>query len=206
MELQLHARNETNETTAPSRNGTGRVSSREPALPANGVNGAGSAVTHILVATRLVEADREAVTLALRMAATHRARVTLLHVLTPFHPISVHWLDAIDNLHRAVSGQSPNEVTAAHEGRSKITEFLQREIPSDLRDSLEIRTECRVGDVATEIARVTDQEAVDLVFLCDRPSRWRPSILSSLTQRIVELNSRPIVFARSQANRNGNGA
>ncbi len=181
----------------PSGNGSARVSalhSREQA------SGNGSAVAHILVATRLHESEREAVMLALRMAAAQRARVTLLHVLVPFTPPSVHWLDAIDNLHRALNEQPRDSEDAIQKGRSEIVTFLNCEIPREVREPVAIQIECRVGDVASEIAAFAEEQAVDLVFLCDRPPSWRPSFLSSLSQRIAQLNSKPIVFGRQQTN------
>ncbi len=203
MWVQLYEPTLSDHELHPSGNGTERASILQPPQPTAAVE---NAVSHILVAVRLDAQESEAVTLALRMAASHRARVTLLHVIAPYAPVSVHWLDAIDNLHRALSGQSRDDAAAMRQGQSSVVEFLDRKIPLALREPLDLRVECPIGDVAAEIAKFTDEQSVDLVFLCDRPSGWRPSIWPSLSQRIVQLNSKPIVFARPQAKRTGNGA
>jgi nucleotide-binding universal stress UspA family protein len=203
MHIQLHESTTSTHEPPHAGNGSPRtIVLEKPRLASPAEN----AIAHILVAVPLDKHEREAVLLALRMAAAQRARVTLLHVVAPSEPTSMHWLDAIDNLHRAMAGQTRHSTSAVEQGRSDLAAFLDREIPRELRDSLDLQVECRVGDVATEIARFTESQSVDLVFLCDRPSGWRPSILSSLSQRIVQLNSKPIVFARPQAKRNGNGA
>ena len=203
MHMPLHETTRSNHEPPHAGNGSPRTTVFErPRL----TSPTESPIAHILVAVRIDQREREAVKLALRMAAAQRARVTLLHVVAPVELTSMHWLDAIDNLHRAVSRQSRDQLSEVDQGRSHLSDFLDREIPRELREPLDLQVECRVGDVATEIARFADEQSVDLVFLCDRPSGWRPSIWSSLSQRIVQLNSKPIVFARPQAKQNGNGA
>lgn len=164
-----------------------------------------STIGHVLVATRLDPRDRDAVTFALTLAAGHRARVTLLHVAEPSESRSTHWLDGIDRLHHALSNQRCAELPAVDSVRANLTSYLQREIPADLRDSLDIDVECRIGDVATEIATFVNSQNVDLVVLCNRPSAWRLSFFPSLSQRIVEQCSKPVVFAQQATHQNGNG-
>lgn len=174
-----------------SINGSGpdATSGRRDTAPAAGP------LAHILVPVRLDASERDAVSFALRMAAAHGARVTLLHVLTPLGTPSAHWLDAIDNLHRALDGHPRDTAPAIRTSESAILEFLEREIPADAREAVDIHVECRVGDVATEIARATHELAADLVVLRRHPARWRRSHLSELTNRVVQLGSIPIMLA-----------
>lgn len=158
--------------------------------------------THILIATRMDASERDAVIFALRMAAAQRARVTLLHVVAPVEPSSVHWLDAIDQLHRALAAESHKSATALDQARSDLAAFWERELPYEFRNTVEMHTECRIGDVATQIARAADELAVDLICLCDRPSRWYLPLFPGLTQQILRLSSKPIVFARPQVQHN----
>jgi len=156
---------------------------------------AAGALVHILVPVRMDASERQAVSLALRMAAAHRARVTLLHVLRRVEPPSAHWLDAIDNLHRALDGHSRDPGAAIRERESELRAFLEREIPVDARDAVDIHFECRVGGVATEIVRATRELAADLVVLRRHPARWRRSLPFGATNRVVQLGSIPIMLA-----------
>ncbi len=164
-----------------------------------------STIGHVLVATRLDPRDRDAVTFALNLAAGHRARVTLLHVAEPVESRSFHWLDGIDRLHHALSHQRCAELSVVNNVRANLTSYLQREVPADLRDSLDIDVECRIGAVATEIANFVNSQNVDLVVLCDRLSMWRLPFFPSLSQQIVRQCSQPVVFAQQAPHRNKNG-
>lgn len=159
-------------------------------------------IGHVLVATRLDPRDRDAVMFALNLAAGHRARVTLLHVAEPAESRSAHWLDGIDRLHHALSNQRCAELSVVDNVRANLTSYLHREIPADLWDSLDIEVECRIGNVATEIANFANSQNVDLVVLCNRPSAWRLSFFRSLSQEIVEQCSKPVVFAQRNQQRN----
>ena len=165
------------------------TSSRRSTAP-----GAGS-LAHILVPVRLDACERQAVSFALRMAAAHGTRVTVLHVLKPFESPSAHWLDAIDNLHRALDGHPRDTSAAIRKRQSEMREFLEREIPADARQAVDIQVECRVGDVATEIIRAARELAADLVVLRRRPARWRRSLSFGPTHRVVELGTVPIMLA-----------
>lgn len=152
-------------------------------------------LAHILVPVRLDASERESVSLALGMAAAHRARVTLLHVLTAFEAPSAHWLDAIDNLQRALDGHSRDTAPAIRMREAEIREFLEREIPAAKRAAVDVAVACRVGDVATEIVRAAKDLAADLIVLGRRRPRRRPSFSSGLTDRVVQLGSIPIMLA-----------
>lgn len=156
---------------------------------------AAGAFTHVLVPVRVDASERRVVSLALHVAAAHRARVTLLHVLEPFDPPSAHWLDAIDNLHRALGGQDRDTGSAIRERESEMRAFLEREIPADVRKGVDIDVECRVGDVVTEILRATRERAADLVVLRRNPARWHRPLSFGLANRLARLGSTPIMLA-----------
>jgi len=184
-----------------------------PSSSANGVAGGhaapdhaavGAAYTHILVPTALVPRDRAALLLGLQMAAAYRAKVTLLHVLRPEERAnSVHWLDAIDNLHRALS--RPTDETAPRGDqktepvRARILAFLERTVPAALRSSVPVNAVSRVGDAAHEIARFADQAAVDLVILGRSHSAWKLPLWPGVAQRVMQLTARRVVLVRPDA-------
>jgi len=158
---------------------------------------------HILVPTALVPRDRAALLLGLRLAA-QQARVTVLHVAPPLEPPnSVHWLDAIDNLHRAMA--EPRAAPAAcsvdeamQRACARIRADFERMVPASLRYSAQVRAACRVGDTATEIARFAEKEAVDLVILSGVPSAWRLPFWPSVSRRVLQRTTRPVVFVRPE--------
>ncbi len=166
----------------------------KPTGPAGKAN-----LRHLVVAVRLEAREREGVTLALRMAAAHQARVTLLHVLEPFEPSSFHWLDAIDSLHRALTKPPRDSAAAIASKRADIAAFLEREIPAELRDKVDVQCECRIGDIATEVARFAEEQAADLLLLCSCPSSWRPTLWPGLSRRIANLLPKPVILAHARA-------
>lgn len=158
-------------------------------------------IGHFLVATRLASSECESIEFAIRMANKLGAEVTFLHVIPPIESESTNWLDAIEHLHRAVCGQPRTMVAAIERGRASIRDFLQNEIPESLRQGVVMHCECRVGDVATEVARFADEKKVALVFVCERPSGWHPLLSMSVSQRIARLNSRPIVMPAARSSK-----
>jgi|GEM_PF-4882209 len=155
---------------------------------------------HILIPTSLEKVDRPAVMLGLQMAAAYQAKATLLHILPAGETSnSVHWLDALDNLNRAMmtpgrevlSGQRLVDAT-----RTRIREYLDQEIPATLRSSLEIHVECRLGEVAEEITKFADAQGVDLTILCCEPTTWGLPILPSTVRRILQLSQKRVIMVR----------
>lgn len=155
---------------------------------------------HILIPTSLERVDRPAVMVGLQMAAAYRARATLLHVLPAVEPSnSVHWLDALDNLNRALMTPGREALSGPRlvdSTRTRISEFLDQEIPSPLRSSLEIHVECRLGEVAEEITKFADTQGVDLTILCCEPTTWGLPILPGTVRRILQLSQKRVILVR----------
>lgn len=150
---------------------------------------------HVLLPIRGDRRERDATMLALQMAAGCRAKVTLLHVLAPPEQTStVHWLDAIESLHRGLSGPRRTDAKSLEKTRAEMLAYVEREIPADLRKSLDIQSECRIGDVAEEIARCANDRPVDLVIVCAARSRWRWPWWSRISQRVVSLTRKPVIL------------
>lgn len=159
--------------------------------------------SHILVPTALVPQDRAALLLGLQMAAAYRAQVTLLHVVPAEEPAnSVHWLDAIDNLHRKITrpGEEFGRGNAIEAAGGRISTFLERTVPANLRAAVKVNAISRQGEVAREIARFADQAAVDLVILSSSQSAWKLPLWPGISQRVLQQTARKVILLRPDAN------
>ena len=162
---------------------------------------------HILVPTSLARTERPALLWGAQTAAAHDARLSVLHVLPPFDESgSIHWLDGLDNLHRALSGSggpprrgtaTPQDRRAAVEAwRHRVREFVEGLVPAALRQGVDLRAELSVGEVADEIARFADDEGVDLMILSSDLRRgWLP-ILPARLRQILKLTRTPSAVVR----------
>src|SRR5690606_18753600 len=109
----------------------------------------GSRYKHIVVPTSLSAADRPALQLGLEMAKTHRAQVSVLHVLpTDDHVNSLHWLDAIYRLHQSLNGPGQSAARSDREQaaaliRRRIESFFDRQFPDYRNDGTVVQFELR---------------------------------------------------------------
>lgn len=148
--------------------------------------------SHILVPVNLVARDRSAIMLGLQTASAHGASLTLLRVLSPAEKgNSLHWLDAIESLHQPrprVARNGVSEVIETYEASHADTmRYLDRYVPAGARGDVKLRTECRVGEPASEIARYADEAEVDLVILAaELTSGWLPVVPAPL-RRVLQL-------------------
>lgn len=147
---------------------------------------------HILVPTGLMDQEKSTLTLGMQLALANKACITFLHVLPPASPpSSVHWLDAIDELHKAMA--RTRGTTAMHGGRpapvirQEISAFLERLTPARLRQAVDLQVECRWGDVAEEITRFANEARADLVLMSHARSGWRLPFRPNLARRVMRL-------------------
>jgi nucleotide-binding universal stress UspA family protein len=150
---------------------------------------------HILIPTALKPRDRAAILMGLQMASAGNSKVTLLHVIlkeasafpADDPSISVHWLEAIESLHRALSRKRTVDSLKALQGaRDRLAAFLDEEIPTPLWRRVDWRLECGRGDVAEEIVRFAAAESVDLLILSSELSQWRLPIVPSRVHRVLQ--------------------
>jgi len=165
--------------------------------PANLLVGC-SSYAHILIPVRLTGEDQTALFMGLQMAHAFHGKLTVLHVLAPQElPNSMHWLDAIDDLHRTLSRERVRlDLTSIQRGREKVLTFLDRELPAGMSRA-DIRAECRIGDVAQEIARFAEQSA-DLVLMSEQRSGWRFSLRPSMARRVLQRTHKPVLLVHPQ--------
>jgi len=146
--------------------------------------------------------EREALRLALRMAAVYEAKLTLLHVVPPDDERrSVHWLDAIDDLYGALSRpnryfSNPASNDPHLAARTDVSTFLASEAPAVLREAVSIAVECRTGDVASEIVRFADDARADLIVLCGEPPQWGLPLWPGLVRSVFHMTRKQIVLVR----------
>jgi nucleotide-binding universal stress UspA family protein len=122
---------------------------------------------HIVIPTDLKAGDRAALKLGMQLAAGKRAKVTFLHVVPLADELNpMHWLDAIENLHRAWSRPEPvNPAGLIERSLARAHAFLQCEVPPETRRGIDVHVECRAGEFARELARYAEESAADLVLL-----------------------------------------
>jgi nucleotide-binding universal stress UspA family protein len=156
--------------------------------------------SRILIPTRLLEREREAVRLAMQLSTPGHPQITLLHVLPETaRRQSLHWLDAIDNLHEAVSrpANSPplsGDQQSIERWRQSALKFFGGELAHADAGLVNVRAECRWGDAGAEIARYAKDAAVDLVILTSgRRWSWLPGVQSYVQSALEETGSHVIV-------------
>lgn len=162
--------------------------------------------THILVPTTLSPGERSAILLGFQLTVTTGAGLTLLHVVPDVEPAtngdehtgSLHWLEAIDNLHQAMRTgpqlQPHDRLKLLEQLRGRLSEFVEEQVPAFLRLQANVRFECLAGDAIEEIARFAVAESADLVILTSRLSRWNLPVVPSRLHRVLQrLHSRVIV-------------
>lgn len=162
--------------------------------------------THILVPTSLASTDRAALLLGFELAAAHGATVTVLHVLAANDfPPSSNGLDALGFLHRAafeLRTQPATRAAAIEMTQADVSEFVERVVPERMRATVDVRAECRRGEIPERIARFADEADADLVILSTRPPRWWLPLLPFRVRRVLQLTSRQVVVTRRSTKTN----
>jgi len=162
---------------------------------------------HILVPCGLNdEVDISTLNLAVELAKGHEARLTILNV----SPVlddgpSVHWLDAIDRLYRALdnrpvtTGTTGGQYSDSTERPGKqLAQFVYQHVPQQLRSSLDLHCISLSGDAANMTARYANDTDVDLVIMACRIPKWWHSALSSTVQRVMRLTRKQILLIRPE--------
>jgi hypothetical protein len=159
---------------------------------------------HLLVPIMATNMDRSTAMIGLRLGKFMRARVTLLQVWSAPPQRSLHWLDAIEQLHDGLSSRSRCSREAEHENsmleaQMRMVEWLKREVPEPLRNQVEICVEARFGDLPREVARFADRMAVDLLILRRVTSRWGRPVLPRAARRLLRMTDTPAILVHPDA-------
>lgn len=148
--------------------------------------------------------DRPTAIVGLRLGGLMQARVTLLQVWSTPPQRSLHWLDAIEQLHDGLSSRSrcsreAEQENSLLEAQMKMVEWLKREIPEPLRHQVEICVEARIGDLGREVARYAEQMSVDLLILRRVTSRWGQPVLPRAARRLLKMTDTPAILIHPDA-------
>ncbi len=154
---------------------------------------------HVLAPTSLAQSDRAALNLAFELAAIHRAKLTVLHVLPDEN--TMHWLDAFGYLHEALDRDNlgAGKLETPQQALPHIRIFLEREVPEQLRKDVELRVECCVGEVADQIVRIADEGNADLVILSGGQPHWWSAALPATVRRVLRTTERQVVLVRGDS-------
>jgi len=159
---------------------------------------------HILVPCGLNdEVNISTLNLAVELAKGHEARLTILNVSPVLDDgLSVHWLDAIDRLYRALDNRpvtTGGQYSDSTERPGKqLAQFVYQHVPQQLRSSLDLHCISLSGDAANMTARYANDTDVDLVIMACRIPKWWHSALSSTVQRVMRLTRKQILLIRPE--------
>jgi len=178
--------------------GTGAVAlaGRQDAAP--GLPADANVPVHVLVPVCLDPSERGALMEALELVAGYRrgAKVTLLHVIES-KPDPIHdpfdWLSPLRRLQHELARRSRLE-SALKAARRSIETLVNGDLPRQLHGLLEIRSECRVGEPATEVVRFANEQSVELVVLCFHRSERGWSHWPLQSDRIATMIQAPVVL------------
>ncbi len=158
--------------------------------------------SQIVVPTGMTEKDRAALLLGLQLTQTHKATLTVLHVLPPRDSWSrVTGFDALGLLHRAahdVCNDAAPRGASRTAARVKLAEFVESTAPQRQRSEVDLRLELRTGDVAERIARFAEEVEADLLILSSRPAKWWRPLLSPEVRRVLRQTQRQVILAPCQ--------
>ncbi|MGE0758891.1 MAG: universal stress protein [Pirellulaceae bacterium] len=145
---------------------------------------------HILVPCTEDDAEPAALELAAVLATLHGACLTVLHILPPVEAEpSLHWLDAIDRLHKALHPGSAVDLStyleSPEQSPARVRQILRRLGLDSKREAVAVRDELRTGDFMDQTQRFVAATGVDLLILsCGLPPWWLP-LLPPLVRRVV---------------------
>jgi nucleotide-binding universal stress UspA family protein len=165
----------------------------------------GGQYAHILVPTSLAATDGPALRLGLEMAAIHRSKLTLLHIVPAVaSDPSAHWLDAIDRLYSALDRSNGREASqdgldTADLAQLRLREYLEREVPAHLRQGVRVHAVSSLGSIGDTIAKSAEDVGADLVIMSTGKPRWWLSVLPEGARELLRLKRKHVIFVRPGA-------
>ena len=159
----------------------------------------------IVVPTILDPSDRSALLHAMELAALHGAVLSVLYLRPGEEPAnSYNWLDAIDRLHRSFNQSAAGAPIGDHAGdgdriRSHIKQFLRRQLPASLVESVEIHADWRSGEPGDAIVRFAEAAVADLIVLSSGTPRWWLPSLPRAVRHVLQRSKREVLVVRPDA-------
>jgi nucleotide-binding universal stress UspA family protein len=164
------------------------------------------AFTHVLVPTDLSEPANHALQYAIQEATAHRARITLLHVLSPHSGTDVYYVTgspepapqgSFDPLAGGrLGGQplSPPTVVRRDPSEEAITR-LRDLMPDSFHGVWQV--EIAAGQPADTIIRIAEEHKADLIVMATHGrTGLHHMLLGSVAEKVVRLASCPVLTVR----------
>jgi nucleotide-binding universal stress UspA family protein len=162
-------------------------------------------VTHVLVPTDFSEPAAQALRCAIEQAATHRARVTLLHVMPAHTRTDVYYPTPVSGPQAGCDPEAtarvgmlwPSESTTVvrRDPSDAALTQLHDLIPYAFRDTWE--TELAVGPTAETIVRVAREREADLIVMGTHGrTGLQHVLLGSVAEKVVRLAPCPVLTVR----------
>lgn len=129
---------------------------------------------HLLVPVDFTEGSREALKLAVSLAADPEDRITLLHVIAA-EP-------ALRRGNAVMMTLSKSDAELQAEAETRLRRWAAQEAGPDI----EVRTVVRTGHVHREILQVAESRSCDVIVLASQAKNWFQRLfLGSLTRRLA---------------------
>ena len=144
----------------------------------------------LLVPVDFTEGSREALKLAVSLAADPEDRITLLHVIAP--ESLLHRGNAV------MMTLSRTDAELQAEAETRLRRWAEQEAGPDI----EIETVVRTGPVHREILHVAETHSCDVIVLATQAKNWFQKLfLGSLTRRLVRTAPCAVITIRPPKSR-----
>lgn len=144
----------------------------------------------LLVPVDFTEGSREALKLAVLLAADPEDRITLLHVIAP--ESLLHRGNAV------MMTLSRTDAELQAEAETRLRRWAEQEAGPDI----EIETVVRTGPVHREILHVAETHSCDVIVLATQAKNWFQKLfLGSLTRRLVRTAPCAVITIRPPKSR-----
>ncbi|RAU18914.1 universal stress protein [Nitrincola tibetensis] len=152
-------------------------------------------VRTIVYASDIAEGSRPAFRMAVEQAVRHEAHIIFLHAIEP--PVTD--ADAMIRDYLISQAQLKHTRQLMDQYRAKIeqriSDFLESEIPSDIKLKKAPQIEVRIGKPDTVIVDVARSQNADLIVMGDRGGSTASRIfLGSTTQKVIQQTSTPVLI------------
>ena len=150
-------------------------------------------IKKILCPIDFSDCSYDALDSAVELASHFSAELCLTHIV-PEMPRPVRILPSADKMEEYDQRLSDYEEALTTSTQQKLHEVIVHRLP----DGLSSHAIAGHGDAANEIVRIADEEKVDLIVMATHSvSDWREIGQASVTTRVVQLSSRPVLTIRA---------
>ncbi|MCI0486715.1 MAG: universal stress protein [Blastocatellia bacterium] len=146
-------------------------------------------IKKILSPTDFSDPSYEALKIASELALNFNARLYLAHIVPEIpHP---YWaIQFPDGREAYEPGLSEYEEALHARALEKLEEVIRERLPKEIESHAIVRK----GEAANGIARVAEDERMDLIVIATHGmTGWRQIAFGSVTERVVRLSGRPVL-------------